>query len=373
MSGAPFVSVQDLRKSFRRSAGAEVRAVNGISFDVAAGEMVAIVGPSGCGKTSLLRCIAGLERPSSGKIVLGGTTVSGDHGDPFIPPEDRGIGMMFQSYALWPHMTVFQNVAYPLRRIRVPRAEIAERVDDVLQRVGLAGLRDEAPGHLSGGQQQRVALARSLVAAPGVILFDEPLSNVDAKVREELRLELVQMHRDFGFAGLYVTHDQDDAMQVCDRLIVLREGEIAQSGSPIAVYGRPNSCYVAEFVGVANKLDGRRATDSPSGSIRVETAIGSLSVVLDEWTPDDQDVAVLGRPHQVILHSQRPTHQSVNIFEGAILGRMFMGARVQYLVTIGDTVIRAWASAGAFELNQRVWVSIDPAALLVRRREDRAA
>lgn len=373
MSGAPAVSVHDLRKSFRRSGGAEVRAVNGISFDVAAGEMVAIVGPSGCGKTSLLRCIAGLERPSSGTIVLGGTTVSGGQGAPFIPPEDRGIGMMFQSYALWPHMSVFQNVAYPLRRMKVPRAEIVGRVDDVLQRVGLTGLRNEAPGHLSGGQQQRVALARSLVAAPGVILFDEPLSNVDAKVREELRLELVQMHRDFGFAGLYVTHDQDDAMQLCDRLVVLREGEIAQSGSPIAVYERPNSCYVAEFVGVANKLDGRRAAGESADSIQVETAIGSLSAVLDEWTPDDEDVAVLGRPHQVVLHSERPAERSANVFEGVIVGRMFMGARVQYLVTIAGTVIRAWASAGAFELDQRVWVSIDPAALLVRRREERAA
>ncbi|HTM76427.1 MAG TPA: ABC transporter ATP-binding protein [Devosia sp.] len=227
------IRVRNLIKSFRRQGGGgEVIPVNAVSLDVAADEMLVLLGPSGCGKTTLLRCIAGLERPDSGEIFINDEPVYSSEKGIFLPPDKRPISMVFQSYALWPHMTLFENVAYPLRARNVKGDDIRRRTLETLDVVGLAALANQYPGQISGGQQQRVALARAVVSQTGVVLFDEPLSNVDARVREQLRLEIRRMQRAFGFSGLYVTHDQSEAMAVADRIAVLNDGHMEQIGTP---------------------------------------------------------------------------------------------------------------------------------------------
>ncbi|WP_200936751.1 ABC transporter ATP-binding protein [Leifsonia sp. Root112D2] len=261
--------------------------MRGISLTVETGQIVALLGPSGCGKTTTLRSIAGLETPTSGTITLDDDVIfSGDGID--VSPERRGIGLVFQSYALWPHMTVFENVAYGLRVARVSRAELRSRVQEALESVQLQALRDRYPSTLSGGQQQRVALARSLVMRPKLLLFDEPLSNLDMKLRESMRQELRQAMKQTGLTCVYVTHDQQEAMAIADRMIVLRDGAIAQEGMPAEIYARPGNTFVASFVGSANLLRG-------------EVAVGGRSVrVLDAITLELDDPAPAGAGTVVI-------------------------------------------------------------------------
>lgn len=360
------IAVRGVTKHFRRQSGSTAIAVDDLSLDAAAGEIVAVVGPSGCGKTTLLRCVAGLERPSGGDIYLGGRLVSGGgNRGTFVPPERRGIGMMFQSYALWPHMTVAENVGYPLRCRGVPKKQRQGPVDSILLKLGLDGLQNEPPSRLSGGQQQRVALARSLVAEPGVVLFDEPLSNVDAKVREELRLELVRMHKEIGFSGLYVTHDQDDALQVCDRIIVLKDGKVEQAGAPADVYRDPSSVYVAEFVGIVNRLPGRIVEGMQGQHVLVETDLGLIAATEARTTSGTGNVSVLIRPHHVNL-SHGLSADGENNWAGTIGVRMFRGAWMQYLVTVGDTLLQVWSPDHSYEEGTQVTINIAPADVFVR-------
>ncbi|HEX6511766.1 MAG TPA: ABC transporter ATP-binding protein, partial [Chloroflexota bacterium] len=248
----PRVLVSHVSKTYR-TRQREVVALADVSLAVADGEILVLLGPSGCGKTSLLRCIAGLERPDQGEIFIHGKAVFASSSGLALPPEDRHLSMVFQSYALWPHMSVFENVAYPLRNLKLKDAEVRERTTAVLGVVGLADYAAAYPGQLSGGQQQRVALARAVVANEGVVLFDEPLSNLDAKVRDRLRVELLALHRDIGFSALYVTHDQTEATALGDRIAVMDVGTVAQVGTPPEIYRQPNSRYVAQFIGSANE------------------------------------------------------------------------------------------------------------------------
>ncbi|RZA13144.1 MAG: ABC transporter ATP-binding protein, partial [Lysobacteraceae bacterium] len=254
---AHVVEVRNLTRRYRgKGAGGQasvVTAVDDVSLSVRAGELVVLLGPSGCGKTTLLRSVAGLDRPDAGTIQINGRSVFNAGANLFVPPEDRHIGMMFQSYALWPHMTVAQNVAYPLASSRGRAETFAPQVAAMLDKLGVSGLGHRYPGELSGGQQQRVALARALIASPSVILFDEPLSNVDAKVRRRLRAELRELKARTNFAGIYVTHDQEEAMELADTLVVMDSGRIRQSDAPRHVYAHPASLYVAEFVGEMNR------------------------------------------------------------------------------------------------------------------------
>ena len=264
------IEISNLTKRFVRSGGKEVIPVDNISLSVEENELVVLLGPSGCGKTTLLRCVAGLERPDAGEIVIDGRVVFSAERSIFVPPEQRGVSMIFQSYALWPHMTVAQNVGYPLESRNLPAAVIRERVQEALRLVGIGGLDTQYPGRISGGQQQRVALARALVGNSSVVLFDEPLSNVDAQVRSQLRFELKRMQRQLGFSGLYVTHDQVEAMELGHRVAVLQSGRLAALDTPRGVYDNPPSRYVADFVGVSNFLPGTvRGTDG--GTAIVET------------------------------------------------------------------------------------------------------
>lgn len=342
---------------------AEVLALDRVSVDVAPGERLVLLGPSGCGKTTLLRCLAGLETPDEGEIEINGKTVFSSNRGILVPPEHRGISMVFQSYALWPHMTVFENVAYPLRNRKVPQRDIAARVELALKTVGCDALIHRHPGQLSGGQQQRVSLARAIVGNDSLVLFDEPLSNVDAKVREQLRIELVAMQKKLGFAAVYVTHDQLEATAVAHRMIVMNTGSIAQVGTPREIYEGPASRYVAEFTGTANEVPGEVAGRDSHGLI-VSTPFGHLVAEMSEDFASGQKVQVLFRPEHVQLSCAReaPTNSWRTTVESCI----FLGTQLEHVLRIEDRFLVARGSTReAFEDDSSVWVYVHPRHLRV--------
>jgi len=296
------VTLSGIRKHFTRRDGTRVPAVDGIDLQVSQGEFVVLLGPSGCGKTTLLRCIAGLESPDEGTIAIRGEQHYCSAQGIDSPPNKRKLGMVFQSYALWPHMKVFSNVAYPLQVKGVPRPQIQERVSAVLRTVGVGELTEQYPGQLSGGQQQRVALARALVSSDGLLLFDEPLSNVDAKVREQLRYEIRRMQQQIGFAAIYVTHDQEEAMELADRIAVLNRGKIAQLGPAQEIYDTPADRYVAKFIGATNEILGRIASVAGDGTATVSTDAGPvIGLRSEKGLATGDEVSVIVRPEKCQL------------------------------------------------------------------------
>jgi iron(III) transport system ATP-binding protein len=328
-TATPAVRISGLSKVY----GTAVVALKDITLSVPEGHLVVLLGPSGCGKTTLLRCIAGLEQPSAGEIAIGETQVFGR--GVFVEPERRGLGMMFQSYALWPHMTVFNNIAYPLTSgTGMSRDQIRAAVADQMQKMGIDGLDARYPSQLSGGQQQRVALARALVRKPSVLLFDEPLSNVDAKVRRRLRLELRDIKKATAFSGVYVTHDQEEAMELADTLVVMENGAIAQIGTTVEVYRRPNSSYVADFVGEAVRLAARvTAVGQP---LTVDTEVGSLDFDLPATLPSVGDTGWAAiRPEHLRLGGD-PAPAALK-FAARVKETVFLGARWEVRLTIGQT------------------------------------
>src|SRR5882724_3642561 len=262
------VRIENLSKCF-----AGVPAIAELSLHVVASEMLVLVGPSGCGKTTCLRCLAGLERPTSGRILIGDRVVTAIEDGIFVAPENRQIGMVFQSYAVWPHMTVFDNVAYPLRAMGTQRSAIKPRVEEALRLVQLAHLADRYSSQLSGGQQQRVALARSLVAEPRLLLFDEPLSNLDANLRTQMRIEIKELQKKLSFTGVYVTHDQAEALAIADRVAIVEHGLLRQIGTPREVYDHPANAFVAGFMGSTNLFEAV-VKECANGIVTVETAGG---------------------------------------------------------------------------------------------------
>src|SRR4051812_8261460 len=267
------LSVENLHKSF----GSGRPAVDDVSFTAAEGEIIVLLGPSGCGKTTTLRCVAGLEHPTSGVIRIGGEVVSDPQRGLLLPPEKRGMGMVFQSYAVWPHMTVFENIAFPLRVRRAPAEQIRTRVTQVLETIGLSGLADRPATDLSGGQQQRVALGRALVSDPTLLLLDEPFSNLDARLREGMRVEMGELQRRLGLTTIFVTHDQTEAMMLSDRLFVMNAGRIEQTGTPRHVYEEPASRFVMDFLGRINYLPAQAAR-LPGGQLGAVLADGRTQV-----------------------------------------------------------------------------------------------
>lgn len=342
----PVIRVRSLAKQYR-GAGADVLALNSVDLDVARSQMLVLLGPSGCGKTTLLRCIGGLENPTAGQVFLAGSLFTSVSEGINQPPERRNLGMMFQSFGLWPHMTVAENVAYPLQNRRgLTRDEIASRVGSMLETMGVKALGARYPGQLSGGQQQRVALARALVASPTALLFDEPLSNVDAQVRKRLRAEIRQMKNDRGFAGVYVTHDQEEAMALADVLAVMQEGEIRQIGTPWEIYRRPKSLYVAHFVGEANTLPAC-VQHAETHKLMVDTAVGIVSIADVELLPHAGDKGqVVMRPENIrIVDGGSPGAKAVNAFSGKVVNSVLLGPHIELQIAVGNTVIRAWVDS----------------------------
>jgi iron(III) transport system ATP-binding protein len=353
--------IEDLHKSFIAS-GAEVRAVDGISLAVETGKLITLLGPSGCGKTTTLRCLAGLERPQSGRIVIGNRIVFDSAKKIFVPASDRGIGMVFQSYAIWPHMTVFENVAFPLRVSRVKKysaAEITGRVARMLDLVQLTGLARRPATQLSGGQQQRLAFARGLVHEPAILLLDEPLSNLDAKLREQMRLELKRLQRSLGITTVYVTHDQSEALALSDEIAVFDSGRIIQRGTPQQIYRQPASRFVADFVGSANFLPGTvRGADGDL--MAVETAHGVMRCRFAEPIGAGMRALVSARPEDIILDPGGAAAGELNVLKGKIVNRIFLGEVVDYLVDLGDREVRARLRSGDFQIGQAVTLGVPP-------------
>lgn len=316
--------------------------LKGVSMELRRGEVVSLLGPSGSGKTTLLRSVAGLEKPTSGTIAIGKTRVYDGNPRSEIPAEERNLGLVFQSYALWPHKTVFENVAYPLRLRKVAAAEIKQRVQSVLDQLGLGHLGNRHPHQLSGGQQQRVAIGRALVYNPPVILLDEPLSNLDAKLREEARVFLRELIVKLGLSALMVTHDQNEAMAISDRILLLNNGVIEQQGTPQEMYGSPRTLFAAEFMGSNNRLHGT-VTDLDNGRARIEGASWAL------WGMAGEGVSV-GAEATAVIRVERlriASSPEENMLELALLTSMYLGDRWEYLFrTEGDDfAIRAYGSA----------------------------
>ncbi|WP_312999315.1 ABC transporter ATP-binding protein, partial [Achromobacter animicus] len=289
------LSVEDLHLDY-----GDNPVLKGVSMQLRQGEVVSLLGPSGSGKTTLLRAVAGLEGPKRGRITIGENVVYDGAARAEIPAEERNLGLVFQSYALWPHKTVFENVAYPLKLRKTPGAEVRERVQAVLDQLGLGKLGQRHPHALSGGQQQRVAIGRALVYSPPVILLDEPLSNLDAKLREEARAFLRELIIRLGLSALMVTHDQSEAMAISDRILLLNNGKIEQQGTPQEMYGSPSTLFTAEFMGSNNRLDGK-VTELRDGQARIEGAGWSLWGKAGAGVAAGQDATAVIRVEQVRL------------------------------------------------------------------------
>jgi putative spermidine/putrescine transport system ATP-binding protein len=331
------IRLSSLTKSF-----GPLVAVNNLDLELQQGELVAFLGPSGCGKTTTLRMIAGFERADSGEIYLGGREVTD------LPPERRDAGMVFQNYALFPHLTVFENVAFGLQMRKIRKADIAKRVEDIFAKVQLTGMEERYPRQLSGGQQQRTALARALVYNPTVLLLDEPLANLDAKLREEMRFYIRNLQQELGITTVYVTHDQAEALVLADRVAVMRGGILQQIDVPEEIYRRPRNAWVADFVGIANLIAGK-VVDHSNGVYVVDTGVGTLRGIAGEPKTPGTDVVVNVRPESLRLQSLRGTSEpdgigGANHLTGVVVDRAYLGNLADYRVRVGsDTTLRVQA------------------------------
>jgi iron(III) transport system ATP-binding protein len=353
-----------LRRRSRAGDRSRTLAVDGVSFEVRDGSLFTLLGPSGCGKTTTLRSIAGLERPDAGVIRLDETVLFDGGGQVNVPANRRGLGMVFQSYAIWPHMTVFRNVSFPLevapRRRRPGRTEIQQRVDRVLEAVGLGELAGRQATRLSGGQQQRLALARALVTEPRLLLLDEPLSNLDAKLREAMRFELKRLQRELGLTAVYVTHDQAEALVLSSQMAVMRDGRIVQVGKPREVYTRPNSQFVAEFIGISNFVQGTTARVS-EGCMRIETGEGALWTRDGTDLPSGTDVLVSIRPESLELSTGPQVPSARNEWRGSVLTRAFLGDSVDHVVGVGKYRLRVRCNPTvSIEPGREVYLRVAP-------------
>jgi ABC-type Fe3+/spermidine/putrescine transport system ATPase subunit len=348
-----------LLRSLTKSFGSLI-AVNNLDLELQQGELVAFLGPSGCGKTTTLRMIAGFERADSGQIYLGGKEVTD------FPPERRDAGMVFQNYALFPHLTVLENVAFGLQMRKVSKADIQKRVADILAKVQLTGMEDRYPRQISGGQQQRTALARALVFNPTVLLLDEPLANLDAKLREEMRFYIRNLQQEFGITTVYVTHDQAEALVLADRVAVMRGGILQQIATPEEIYRRPRNAWVADFVGIANLIPGK-ITDHADGVLLVDTSVGTLRGVASPPHSRGMDVVINVRPESLRLQYQSDSSEhngagplpGVNHLTGVVIDRAYLGNLADYRVRVEpDITLRVQAEPfPVFNIDDQVALS----------------
>jgi iron(III) transport system ATP-binding protein len=360
------IHIRDLIVTYRSSSTTHT-AVRGISLDIEQGCFYTLLGPSGCGKTTTLRAVAGLERPDSGRISIGETTVCDPAAGIFVQPNDRNIGMVFQSYAIWPHMTVFDNVAFPLRHLR-PRPkphDIRARSLAALALVKLDGLEDRPAPFLSGGQQQRLALARALVFEPQVLLLDEPLSNLDAKLREDMRGEITDLVKRLRITTLFVTHEQIEALTMSDRIGLMRDGLIVQEGTPAEIYGAPRHHFVAEFIGKMNTISGRVAAHAAAaGHYVVDTSLGALTVAGDNPGKTGDEVLLVVRPENLSVMTPDDTRSKFNSFDGIVEHVTFLGNILECQVSASQCRFRLQLHPRQMpEAGQRIVLQIDPGDL----------
>jgi putrescine transport system ATP-binding protein len=360
----PFVRIQGVTKTF-----GEVYAVDNVTLDIFKGEFFALLGPSGCGKSTLLRILAGLERPTSGRVLIDGQDMTD------VPPWRRPVNMMFQSYALFPHLSVRKNIAFGLEQERLPRAEIAERVEEVVRLVRLEGLEDRKPDQLSGGQKQRVALARALVKRPKVLLLDEPLGALDKKLRDQTQLELVNIQDRLGLTFVIVTHDQEEAMTVGSRMAIMRDGQIAQIGTPSEIYEYPASRFVAEFVGEVNLIEARFASVNGS-TMRVRAPALGIEIVTDRPVPalPGEPLWVAVRPEKISITKSPPPETGFNCVTGEVFDIEYLGDVSVYHVRLDNGLFLRATEANKLRLierpitwEDRVWLFWGPDASVVLR------
>jgi iron(III) transport system ATP-binding protein len=338
-----------------------VQAARDVSFEVPAGKLFTLLGPSGCGKTTTLRSIAGLERPRAGEIRVGNDVVFAK--GVFIPPNRRGLGMVFQSYAIWPHMTVFENAAFPLR---VSRRFSRDRVMRVLRTVDLEAFAEREATKLSGGQQQRLALARALVMEPRLLLLDEPLSNLDAKLRERMRFELKRLQRELGITTVYVTHDQSEALALSHSIAVMNAGRIEQTGTPREIYERPRNQFVADFIGSTNFLEAR-VLRADGDFYHVSSQIGGMKVRATEPLATDEIVTISLRPEDIEL-SESPKDGD-NAWQGTVYQKVFLGESVDFQVAIGDHHLQCKAHPSLrTRVDETIYMKADPEKCVALKR-----
>lgn len=334
----------------------DVTAVDELSLTIADGEFVTLLGPSGCGKSTTLAALAGLDVPHAGRVSVGGEVFFDAASGRNLHPEQRNCGLVFQSYALWPHMTVYANCEFSLKLRKVPAAERRTRVTEALKLVEMEDFADRYPHQLSGGQQQRVALARTLVYRPRVLLLDEPLSNLDARLRERSRVWLSQVTRQVGLTTVYVTHDQSEALALSDRIAVMNKGRVSQLGTPQEIYDRPADPFVADFIGSSNFLDARVVGPGEGGRVEVELAGGQRLTTLSGKTfRAGEAVLVALRPERLALHAARPAGAG-NFVKATLTGRSYLGARTLYHADLGGRILRV-ESDKSFG-NGAIWVEI---------------
>ncbi len=349
------LSVRALFTEYRSARGPAVKAAQDVSFEVPKGKLFTLLGPSGCGKTTTLRSIAGLETPASGEIEVEGEPVYSSSRRIVVPANRRNFGMVFQSYAIWPHMNVFENAAFPLRVAKPghSRKTIDEKVTRVLASVGLDHLAGREATRLSGGQQQRLALARALVMEPRLLLLDEPLSNLDAKLREKMRFELKRIQDRLGLTTIYVTHDQGEALALSHEIAVMSEGRIVQIGTPREIYERPKTRFVADFIGSTNFLDGKLlAREAATGYWTAATALGTMRVTAGEGFSEGGTVAISIRPEDVDISIAEPqAGEPLNVVRGIVDQMIFLGDVLDLKVRVGDRLLQARAhpTAGVSE------------------------
>jgi ABC-type Fe3+/spermidine/putrescine transport system ATPase subunit len=330
------IVVEGLSKRFQTRTE-RVQAVNDISFEVASGEMVTLLGPSGCGKTTTLRCVAGLERPEGGRITINGRTVVDTGNEVFVPAHLRRLGMVFQSYAIWPHMTVHQNVAYALEGQRMSRAERRQRAMEALELVKLAEFAERPAPRLSGGQQQRVAIARALAGHPDALLFDEPLSNLDAKLRAETRTEIRKLQKQTGLTSIYVTHDQSEALAISDWVIVMQDGRIMEKGRPSEIYRYPRHIFTAQFIGDTNLIPGQvESVDSSTKLVSVDTPVGRLLGTASEASVEPGDAVQISIRPEDLTTAPPPEGKPWNQIKARVDIFAFAGSAVEAELTCGD-------------------------------------
>jgi len=336
------LELRNLTKEFGNG-NEKVVAVNELSLTINPGEFVTLLGPSGCGKTTALRMVAGFESPTSGQVLLDGEDLSA------LTPDRRPMGMVFQSYALFPHMTVFDNVAYGLKVKKFSTAQIKKEVNEILDSMNLAHLTNRAPNQLSGGQQQRVALARAMVVKPKVLLFDEPLSNLDAKLRAQMRIEIRTIQRRLGITSIFVTHDQDEAMSLSDRIVVMRNAVVEQSGTPEEIYRRPSSVFVADFIGRSNFLAVSEVKKSNNGAVTVEASGVRLDVNAHPQALKSTHPHLLVRPESISVKKSGTANENRKANEGIVKSVVFYGNHVEYSIDTPHQTISAVVSDPVYD------------------------
>lgn len=356
------IRVASLVKSFSDRRGARVTAVDDVSFEVEEGSFYTLLGPSGCGKTTTLRSIAGLEKPDSGEIEVAGRVVYSSSKGIFAAAYRRPIGMVFQSYAIWPHLSVFENVAFPLRvgKQRLGGEQIRQKVRKALEMVELQDLGARMATQLSGGQQQRLALARALVREPEVLLLDEPLSNLDAQLRERMRIEVRELQRRLGITTLYVTHDQIEALSMSNVIGVMSGGKIVQEGAPREIYMYPKTQFVAQFIGSTNQIPGKLRKLEEGGRGVVDTEIGELLCGAASDIAPGSAVVVMVRPEDIILHKEKPNGAS-NLIEGKVATVMFLGEYLDFTIDLRGNALRTHQKHSLqLRRGDSVWLEIPP-------------